>query len=156
MRAFAEGLGYGFQAAWAYMMPVEKILTYVDPSAPETVLTTDDHAVMDRLALPTEEAVALTRTHGVSRCDLQDEFMAIDVKGDVYLCCATSARATNRIGPYLDLPLAEIQAMKRRHRLCGPCMANGLPDYLSHREARFDDLGRRERRRWAETQPDGR
>ena len=152
MRAYAESLGYRFQSAWAYMMPVEKIISYVDPSSPEVVLTSEDYALMDRLALPTDEAVALTASHHVTRCDLQDEFMAIDVKGDVYLCCATSGRPTNRIGGFLELTLEEIQARKREHRLCGSCMKMGLPDYLSHREPKFEELGQRQRRLWQERQ----
>ena len=34
MRKLVESLGFRFVAAWAQMMPVEKVLTYVEPSEP--------------------------------------------------------------------------------------------------------------------------
>jgi len=142
MREFAEGLGFRFVAAWAQMMPVEKVLSYVDPENPEMMLAESDFEVIDRLALPLKDAVALTARYPVSHCPMQDDYLAIDVAGDVALCCAVSNVSGNRIGGFLDTPLADLQARKHAHPLCGKCMKQGLPLYLEHRVPGFGDLAR--------------
>lgn len=145
MRAYAEELGYTFFGAWAYMTVVEKVLSYINPDQPEAQITDEDLALMDRLALPTHQAVDVASRHDVKSCALQDEFMTIDVEGNVFLCCATSGRPSNMIGKYLELSLDAIQAKKRAHRLCGPCMKHGLPVYFNYGDPEFDEIGNRTR-----------
>jgi len=145
MRRYAEGLGFRFVAGWAQMMPVEKVLSYVDPANPEAALSAEDYELIERLSLPLEEAVSLTSLHPVSSCPLQDDYMTLDVEGNVYLCCATSARSSNRLGSFLLTSTEELQRMKQAHRLCGPCMKKGLPLYLEHKLPEFDQMGNRAR-----------
>jgi len=141
MRRFAEDLGFRFSAAWAQVMPVEKILSYADPVQPLVRLTDDDYELIERLVLPLDEVLSLTAQRPVSTCPLQDDYMTLDVEGNAYLCCATSSRHSNRLASFLETPLSELQQMKRTHPLCGPCMAKGLPLYLEHRLAEFDQIG---------------
>lgn len=148
MKALSESLGYRFATGWAYLMPVEKVLSTI--SAGEDVSSSTDEHVTERLALPVAESVEISASHNLTSCDLQTDFMALDVTGEVYLCCASSGRPGNKIGNYLDLPLAEIQARKRAHSLCGPCLSHGLPVLFNHADPRFDEIGRREQRRFAE------
>ena len=143
MRRFAECLGFRFVAGWAQMMPVEKVLTYADPARPEAPLTIEDYELIERLALPLEEAIAATSRQPVETCPLQDDYMTLDVEGNVYLCCAVSARSSNRLGSFLDTSTEDLQQMKRAHRLCGPCMKKGLPLYLEHRLPEFQEIGGR-------------
>ncbi|MBX3454266.1 radical SAM protein [Ferrovibrio sp.] len=146
MKAFAESLGFRFVKAWAYFMPVEKMLTYLHPDKPFTKLTAEDQALIDRLALEPKQAAAISREHHLKDCDLYN-YLTIDTTGEVYLCCAVSARESNRIGNYLDVPLAEIQARQRKHDLCGPCMEDGLQVLYGHADPAFNDLAERERER---------
>lgn len=143
MRAFAEGLGFRFIAVWAQMMPVEKVLTYSDPSHPMVPLTPEDYETIERLALPLDEVLDRTSQRPVNACPLQDDYMTLDVEGNVHLCCAVSSRKSNQLGQFLTTPVEEFQRMKRAHPLCGPCMARGLPLYLEHRLPEFDEIGRR-------------
>jgi len=146
MKLFAESLGFRFVKAWAYFMPVEKMLTYLHPDSPLTKLTAEDQALIDRLALEPKQATAISREHHLKDCDLYN-YLTIDTTGEVYLCCAVSARESNRIGNYLDVPLAEIQARQRRHDLCTPCMEDGLQVLYGHADPAFNDLAERERAR---------
>jgi MoaA/NifB/PqqE/SkfB family radical SAM enzyme len=141
MKQYAEDLGYRFLTGWAYMMPLEKVLTYADPSQPETPLTDEDRIIMDRLALRTNAMLDVCSRHKLTSCSLQDEFLALNVRGDVYLCCASSGRAKNMIGNFLELSFDEIQRRKYAHSLCGKCLQRGLPVYLNQIDPAFDDIG---------------
>jgi len=143
MRHLAEDLGFRFVAAWAQMMPVEKVLSYVDPDEPLVTLDNDDKAIIERLALPLGAAIAATTAHQETRCSLQDDYMTIDVAGNVNLCCAVSNRVSNRLASFLDTPLIDLQQRKAAHTLCGKCMSKGLPIYLEHRMPKtFEALAR--------------
>jgi len=143
MRAFSEGLGFRFVSAWAQMMPVEKVISYVNPESPIMPLSESDHMIIDRLALPLQDAIEETSRHPVSFCALQDDYLAIDVTGNVSLCCAVSNGEKNQIGSFLDTPLETIQQKKAEHSLCGKCMKLGLPLYLEHRPPAFSKFGTR-------------
>ena len=41
----------------------------------------------------------------------------------------------NRIGSFLDMPLAELQRRRRSMSLCAQCLQLGLPDYFAGRAA---------------------
>ena len=58
MRDFAQRLGLGFHPVWAFMMPLEKILAYVNDDPTEATLTDEDHQLIGNLALPLKEAIA--------------------------------------------------------------------------------------------------
>ena len=141
MEAFARDLGYEYISVWAFMTPVEKVLTYVAPEQPQAILNGEDLASIDRLALRLDEALALASRHAVSRCSLQEDYMSLDVQGNVMLCCATTGRPTNIIGNYLDIPLADIQAKRMAHGLCGPCMETGLLYCYTQQDPAFDAIG---------------
>lgn len=145
MKSYAESLGFRFVGAWAYMMPVEKVLASLDPGAGYAEITDGDRALMARLALPVPDAVAIAEEHDIVQCDLMDGTMSLDVDGNIYLCCAASGRESNLLGNYLEMSLDEIQARKRSHSLCGPCMNKGLPVLFNHADPRFEELGQRER-----------
>jgi hypothetical protein len=145
MRAYAEALGYRFASDWALMMPLEKTLTIADPANPRATLTRADHATIGRLALKTAEALAVTSKHKVTSCSLQEDFIVLDVNGNVILCCTCLASQANTIGSYLMMPIEAIQAARRSHPLCKPCMSVGFPLLANYAVDGLDDLALRER-----------
>lgn len=144
MREFAESLGFRFVDAWAYLMPVEKMLAVANADGKNVTLTDEDRALIGRLALPPEPSMAIARKHKVRSCNLYD-YLTIDVKGDIYLCCASSARPSNRLGSFLELSFDEIRKKQYSHRLCGPCIKQGLPVLYGHGDPEFEELGRETR-----------
>lgn len=124
MREFAESLGFSFHPVWAYLMPLEKTLAYAGEDTGADV-TEDDRRVIDSLALPLKESLGVARKHRSHGCDLRDKQMAIDLNGRVTLCCAVYDPGKYGLGNYLDHSLEELQAMKNRHAMCGPCMKQG-------------------------------
>jgi hypothetical protein len=143
MREFTRSLGIGFEPVWAFMMPLEKVLAYVNDDPTEATLTEEDHRLIDNLALPLKEAVTVAERHREADCTLRDDQMTLDFQGNVQLCCATYDTRRYGLGPYLALPLAELQARKHAHDLCGRCMRRGLHVYGTYGTPEFDDIGAR-------------
>ncbi len=144
MRQFATSLGFRFSAAWAYLMPVEKMLSIYKPNEPLTTLTEDDFRLVDRLALEPKASLEITRKHKVKDCNLFD-FLTIDINANLFICCASSGSPTNIIGNYLELSMEQIRERQAKHSLCGPCMKAGLPILYGHADEEFDSLGKFQR-----------
>lgn len=143
MRQFAHSLGIGFEGVWAFMMPLEKILAYVNDDPTEAVVTDEDHALIDNLALPLKEAIAASEQHRDQPCKLRDEQMTLDFEGNVQLCCATFDSRRFTLGKYLSYSLEELQRRKYAHDMCGRCMRRGVHVYGTYGGPEFDDIAAR-------------
>lgn len=131
MKHFAESLGFTFDDYWAVMTPLEKVWTYVYPEIPLAEITDADREIIDRIAVPLRDALEIASRDPVNSCSLQDDYMVLDVAGNVYLCCAAAMDATsNKLGPFLDTSLDDLQRLKRSHSVCRKCMAGGLPPVM--------------------------
>jgi len=76
---------------------------------------------------------------------LQEDFIVLDVNGNVILCCTCLASQANTIGSYLTMPIEAIQSARRSHPLCKPCMSFGFPLLANYAVDGLDDLALRER-----------
>ncbi len=163
MREYAQSLGFEFTPVWAYLMPLEKMLAFADGSATEVRLSDEDQRLVERLALPLDEALEASRRHRAQPCRLRDRQMALTPTGEVMLCCTVYDQSKYTLGSYLELPLDELQEMKYRHDLCGACMKHGLHVLFTygteefdrialdnvaryHRDARLEGMGERKHR----------
>lgn len=143
MREFAKRLGFRFQPVWAFMMPLEKILAYVNDDPAEARLTDEDHQLIANLALPLREAIASSEKHRDNPCSLRDAQMTLDFRGNVQLCCGTFDSRRFTLGPFLTTPFAELQARKYAHDMCGRCMRRGGHVYGTYGGPDFDDIAAR-------------
>lgn len=151
MKIFAEDLGYEFKTGWAYLMPVEKLLSVVDPSIGLAKISQQDKDLETRLALKSKEAVEASAGCKQKKCDLLEDFIVLDVKGDVFLCCAASGAVTNKIGNYLEMDIDQIQTLKKRHKLCGPCIKKNIFSFYNDRfPDTYNDIGNKHRATYAE------
>ncbi|MBT8004089.1 MAG: radical SAM protein, partial [Rhodospirillales bacterium] len=148
MKAFAESLGFRFVSAWAYLMPVEKMLAIAEPDSKNASgLTDQDRDLISHLALSPEEALSITRVKKTKDCPLYD-YLTININGDIFLCCAASGKPQNQIANYLDTSLGDIYKKQLRHSLCGSCLKHGLPELYGHTDPKFEDIGVRARADW--------
>jgi len=143
MREFAQRLGIGFQPVWAFMLPLEKVLAYVNDDPTEATLTDEDHQLIDNLALPLREAIASAEKRREPACRLRDAEMTLDFEGNVQLCCGTYDSRKFTIGKYLTLPHAELQARKYAHDMCRRCMSRGVHVYGTYGGPEFDNIAAR-------------
>lgn len=140
MRQFSADLGFEWDPVWAFMMPLEKILAFLESEFADVELTEDDRALIDYLALPLKPALELSKKYRHRPCSLRDDQMTLDFMGNVQLCCATFDLAKYSLGSYLDVPFEDLQAMKYRHEMCGPCMDNGIHVYWLYGLDAFDRM----------------
>jgi MoaA/NifB/PqqE/SkfB family radical SAM enzyme len=141
MRALAQSLGFDFEPQWAYLMPLEKVLAFADPSETDVVLADEDRRLIDKLALPLDGALRVSRNSPPKPCQLRARQMSLNVRGEVMLCCVVYDQKKYSLGSYLDLPLAALQEMKYRHPQCGPCMRNGLHKLFTYEDGLLDQVG---------------
>lgn len=125
MRSLCADLNFPFSTGYAQIFPVEKIIGITQGKVSEA-----DRELLGNLLLPLDKALSITSRMEKKACRLLDRVITINVAGDVMLCCGSSMDAGNRIGPFLELSIEEIQARKSQHRLCGPCLDLGIPDYF--------------------------
>lgn len=141
MRDYAQSLGFGFDVVWAYMMPAEKNVIFAEEGRESPRLTRQDREVIDRLALPLDEALSISRDYVDKDCLLRASRISITHDGGLMLCCGVFDQSQFRLGGYLDLPLAEIQRLRYAHDYCGPCMTAGVHALASYIPGeRFDEV----------------
>jgi hypothetical protein len=140
MKSYARSLGFEFAPAWAYLMPLEKNLAFLGDTSTRATITPADRALIDRLALRPDEASRAAQAHKDTPCSLQQRQIALDVAGNVMLCCTVYDREAYGVGPYLDVPLAELQRRREAHPLCTPCMSRGLHVVAAYGAPEFDRI----------------
>jgi MoaA/NifB/PqqE/SkfB family radical SAM enzyme len=126
MEKFSKSLGFEFGTHLAYLMPVEKIIEFSEGHA-----TAEDQKIIARFALPLDRALEVTsREQRSTTCTLLDDVIALDVNGNVMLCCGSSMESANLIANFLEFPLKELQRRRGQKVLCRSCMKLGIPDYF--------------------------
>jgi MoaA/NifB/PqqE/SkfB family radical SAM enzyme len=126
MAEFAQSLGFHFTSTLAYVTTVEKIIAIAGGRK-----SAEDEALLSRLAVPLDQALVITSALKRDSCYLLEDIVVLDVEGNAMLCCGSSMERRNRIGNFLDMPLAEVQRRRRAMSLCASCLPLGLPDYFA-------------------------
>jgi len=106
LREFAEELGFCF----------EVIEGVGDPMAVPVVARNED---FEREVRPPARAPS-PEDEGKA-CELMFNQMAIDCRGDAYLCCATPNYPALRLGRFLELSADELLVKKFTHAVCRSC-----------------------------------
>jgi MoaA/NifB/PqqE/SkfB family radical SAM enzyme len=78
MAEFTNSLGFQFASTFAYITPVEKIIDIWHGRK-----TAEDIAMLDNLMVPLDEAMTITTSLKNEHCTLQEDVVALDVKGKV-------------------------------------------------------------------------
>ncbi len=125
----ATELGFEFRPGWAYLMGLEKVLSYVHG---EDKFTPEDRELLDRLVLSLDEAIAISKTAQSARCYLQEHQTVINHDGSVALCCTVYDPAYWIGESFLELTNEEIASRKHAADLCNDCMSNSLHDYAMY------------------------
>jgi hypothetical protein len=127
MEQLAAELGFEFIADWAFLMPVEKLIGYLEGDVgPE-----QRDFVVEAIVPDPKDATSIMQPHGHQPCELIDQ-LVIDHRGHVTLCCAVYDAAATSIGNYLELTWGEIQRMKYGHSTCDSCMHYGAHVLYTH------------------------
>jgi MoaA/NifB/PqqE/SkfB family radical SAM enzyme len=141
MKEYSEKLGFSFLPVWAYLMPVEKILQYVENSSE---LSLEDRELVKMLALPPdEEVIRASQKVRSNPCSLLEDQITINCRGVVQLCCGVFDQNLYSISNYLDIPFEEIQRRRRKMEICQKCMNYGIHDLATYSSPQYDQIGER-------------
>lgn len=125
MRDYSGSLSFEFCEYDALMLPMEKVLAYINNSSNMSQLTSNDFAFMNLLTTPIDEAIKIARQNREQPCTLLTKQFAINSSGNVELCCGVFDSSKYTISNFLDIPMSQIQAIRSSHPMCGKCMAQG-------------------------------
>lgn len=140
MKAYATELGFRFLPAWAFFMPLEKLIAYAEGDPSIAKLTTADLELIRSLALPPREALAATAPYRNSACTLLEDQITLDFRGNTMLCCAVYDASKYGVGDFLTANLADLQEKKRAHPLCSRCTKLGAHVYATYGAAEFHPI----------------
>ena len=140
MREYATRLGIKFIPDWALMLPLEKILGYMEGVDSYLPLTEEDHELINSLALPLRGALTAARKYADRPCPLRDDAVTLDYRGNVMLCCGIFDARKYTLGNYIDMALKDIQQTRYRHPMCESCMRQGAHVYLTYGIDEMDEL----------------
>jgi MoaA/NifB/PqqE/SkfB family radical SAM enzyme len=127
MEQFARSLGFDFMSDWAYLMPVEKLLAYIDDELPGHERQFADASIVPNV----NNAIAAIQPHREHNCELIDQ-LVIDHQGNITLCCAVYDGIHNGIANYLESDWQQIQSAKYGHSTCDKCMHYGVHTLYTH------------------------
>jgi len=140
MKDYTESLGFEFRPVWAFMMPLEKVFSYMKLSNDNVKLSSDDLDTINRLALPLKEAVMNAKMYNNGHCILQENQMTLDFQGNVQLCCAVYDLSKYSLGTFLSLSVDDIQDKKSKSNTCNICMNAGVHTYFTYASPDFDNI----------------
>ena len=141
MKEYSEALGFSFRPIWAYLMPIEKVLQFInDPGD----LSVEDQEIVKSLALRPERDV-IKASQGIrnDNCSLLEDQLTMNSQGVVQLCCALYDENKYSITNYLDIPFEEIQSGKRAMEICRECMSYGVHNLVLYDSPRYDQIAER-------------
>ena len=124
---FCKSLGIGFNAVPAHG----------DPRIPLPSEKTFNQHVEDRLQQTESQITPEQNPIPQKVCSLIADRVAIDAKGDVYLCCAYPNSERLRIGAYVDLDEHELLLRRHEHPFCTSCTIDARRDLNSKDQDRF-------------------
>jgi len=139
MREFCHKAGLGFHPVWALLTPVEKVLSFAEPASGEPALTENDRQGIRNLALPLDKALKVCSEYP-KICPLRDGQIALDVQGNVLLCCSVYDSSRFTIAPFLSRSLEELQTLKAKLPFCQQCLRHGIQIYETYGAWEFDKL----------------
>ncbi len=122
MKEYAHSLGFEFEEYWAYLMPVEKNLEYLE--SPETIDPETNEIIRSLNFEPRSHLQAL-EPYKKDRCLLLENQLVLNASGEIQLCCASY----NTLFPnknYLDLTSEQIKDLRHKNDLCAKCTGHGI------------------------------
>jgi len=122
MKEYAHSLGFEFEEYWAYLMPVEKNLEYLE--SPETIDPETNEIIRSLNFEPRSHLQAL-EPYKKDRCLLLENQLVLNASGEIQLCCASY----NTLFPnknYLDLTSEQVKDLRHKNDLCAKCTGHGI------------------------------
>lgn len=118
----SKDLGFRFDVGYAFFMPLEKYLYYLDGSPK---FTENDRKTMDRMVLTIDEGLSISRSAVLNGCDLRSNQLVINHDGSVPVCCGVYDPIYFVSNNFLEETHENLQQKRMNADICRRCMAIG-------------------------------
>jgi organic radical activating enzyme len=119
-------LCFAFEPVWAFYMPLEKSLSYLGGT-----VSSEDKKIIDMLAMDPARVSRAALPSRDQDCNLRKTQMTLNIDGSVQLCCATFDKAQVVAPSFVNTSHNELQSLRYKNDICGPCMDNGQHVYFT-------------------------
>lgn len=130
MHRFATSLGFNWLEAWAYYMPIERVVEVAEGRLPAE----QQEFVETQFALPIEQAIQASKKYRNTPCSLLARQLVLDLEGNLLPCCGVYNYSKNQLGSFLEMTPADVRAAKDRAKACNSCMKHGAHMYATYYE----------------------
>lgn len=121
MKRFCHELGFSFLPFFAYLLPLEKLISYFEKGPQMT-----DKEILNLMAVKPEEIRSFSLPYRFKDCELRSNRTAINCDGSVALCCGVYDDSHNIARYFLNTSHDELQRRKYINKFCLTCMKYGL------------------------------
>jgi organic radical activating enzyme len=137
MIKLCEELNFSLDPVWAFFMPLEKSLDYLNG-----IVSDEDKKTIKMLAMDPHDVAKAASSHLDSDCILRKNQTSLNIDGSVQLCCATFDRGHVVAPSFIETPQTELQRLRYSNKMCTPCMEKGQHVYFSYNVGKkLDQLG---------------
>lgn len=126
-KEFAKELGFMLSSVYALVMPLERVLNYLDGNPDNQTLTLKSNLLVD-----IEEGIEISsnETPQSNSCPFRENQINVNSDLTVPVCCLVFEREGNIVAEnYLDSNLEQISSKKAQVATCNKCMKQRLPEY---------------------------
>jgi molybdenum cofactor biosynthesis enzyme MoaA len=126
-KEFANELGFMLSTVYALVMPLERVVNYLDGKPDKQTLSLRDNLLVD-----IDEAITVS-THAIdksNKCPFRENQVNINSDLTVPVCCTVFEREGNIVAEdFLIASLSKIEKNKKNVKTCERCMKFRLPEY---------------------------
>ncbi len=132
-----EELNFNLNPVWAFFMPLEKTLDYLNGK-----VSNEDKNTIDMLAMEPHDVAQAASFNLDSDCTLRKNQVSLNIDGSVQLCCATFDKAHVVTPSFIEIPHMELQYLRYSNAMCTPCMEKDQHLYFTYDVGKkLDQLG---------------
>lgn len=126
MKALCDELGFLFSTIYSLVMPIERLISHC-----KGVENSQLDRLRSLLLVDIDEGIGASSKVEINGCPFRDNQININWDLTVPVCCIVFNRNPDIMvaNNYLKTSMTKIDAAKREVKLCGQCMAFGLPAY---------------------------
>ena len=126
-KEFAKELGFMLSTCYALVMPLERVVNYLDGNPDKQTLSLKKNLLVD-----IEEAISASASepNKSGKCPFRENQVNVNSDLTVPICCTVFERAGNIVAKnFLESSLDEIEDNKKNVKTCDRCMKMRLPEY---------------------------
>lgn len=126
-QSLAEELGFLLSTTYALIMPLERVINYLDGKPDIQTMMLQKNLLVD-----IDEAIDVSsqRIAKSTKCPFRENQVNVNADLTVPVCCTVFERGDNVVAKnFLETSLQEIEINKKNVKVCEKCMEKRLPEY---------------------------